>query len=223
MEPKNDNDAFDLAAHFGEIERRQFSPPPPRGVTAVPDIAQLVEPVLGRPSWLVKRGYGTFITMEFGDPVLDVSEPRPTTFEVPGVPVGTMRRRTNLHGDWHLWIYCCAWTLTLGAAKLADSGTSADGITKALRVLDGQALTDVAVDVGDGSTLFSFDLGCDLRTRPAPAGTYTREPIELWKLSYPKGWVCVRTDGTFARTTEGQDPRTYWWQRLDNTFHSRRG
>jgi hypothetical protein len=75
-----------------------------------------------------------------------------------------------VRGQWHLWIYCCEWSLALGPALLARSESSDTAIARALHVLNGQALTTVTVSEVDGSTTFTFDLGCLLSTRPAPQG-----------------------------------------------------
>ena len=44
------------------------------------------QPVLGLPCWGVQCGYGSFLTLEFGQPRLEVVEPRP-------VPSGASEKR----------------------------------------------------------------------------------------------------------------------------------
>ena len=79
-------------------------------------------------------------------------------------------------------------------------------------MLNGQALTSVAVDPADGSSTFAFDLGCVLATHPAPDGAADDEPIEQWMLYQPSGQVLtVRGDGRY-RAQAGDTPAdgTLW-------------
>jgi hypothetical protein len=63
------------------------------------------EPVLGLPSWLVRKGIGSFITLEFGDPTLTIRDPKPWTARTAtGEALSTRRRQTSVHGEWHQWM-----------------------------------------------------------------------------------------------------------------------
>ena len=158
-------------------------------------------PILGRPTWLVQCAYGSFVTMEFGAPALQIAEPRLMRVGIGGAPALAMRRSVSVRGLWHLWIYCCEWSLTLDGSQLAHDESRRIAMDRALRLLNGQALTRVQVDPSDGSTLFEFDLGCTLATNPAPSGTYGDEPITQWKLYDlgPGGKVLeVRDDGLYC-------------------------
>jgi hypothetical protein len=55
-------------------------------VRVVDPIAEILKPVLGRPSWLVQLGYGPFITMEFGEPRVHVSDPVLRKIHIDGAP-----------------------------------------------------------------------------------------------------------------------------------------
>ena len=54
-------------------------------------IKEIIKPLIGHKSWNVKLEVGSFLTMEFGDPI----------------PAPHLKK----HGEWHLWIYCCGWYL----------------------------------------------------------------------------------------------------------------
>lgn len=54
-------------------------------------IADFVMPVPGHLSWLVQRGHGSFVTMDFGSPEVDVREPR----LMPVFIEGAQPRRTS--------------------------------------------------------------------------------------------------------------------------------
>jgi hypothetical protein len=75
-----------------------------------------------------------------------------------------------IDGQWHLWIYCCEWSLTLDGTPLAHNESADLTMRRALRVLNGQKLTAVDIEPTDGRTRLTFDLGCFLLTRPGAAG-----------------------------------------------------
>ena len=104
------------------------------------------------------QGIGSFVTLEFGDPGVEISEPRLRRW-LPreGEPEMFMERSVHVHGEWHLWIYCCLWSLSIEGRELAHCESDYITIARALGVLNRQALATVEADVDGGST-FSFDL-----------------------------------------------------------------
>ena len=73
------------------------------------------EHVYGLPCWNAKSGWGSFLTMEFGLPHLEIREPSPPK---PDWSLRTRRSQARrlvvVHGEWHLWIYCCEWKVHTG-------------------------------------------------------------------------------------------------------------
>ena len=161
------------------------------------EVTKAFAPVLGMPTWQVKQGYGSFVTFEFGEPTLEVH------YKLSKVSIDTKegklelpRRLSVVHGEWHLWIYCCNWTLTHGDHELAHSESDTPTIAKALLVLNGQALTNVEVEKSDARSVFDFDLGCRLTTTPFER---EEEPTEQWSFSYCDGQsLAFFDDGTFT-------------------------
>jgi hypothetical protein len=185
----------------------------PDDVRVMHPIAEFVKPVLGRPTWLVKRGHGSFVTAEFGSPELDVREPRLMPVFIEGAPAQTRQRYSFVGGEWHLWIYCCQWSLMLADVQLAHCESDDVTMHRALHVLNGQALSAVEIEPSDGRTRFSFDLGCTLLTLPAEAGVYDREPIAQWYLYGRSGLVLsVRGDGTYRINDRHQKRDDWSWQ-----------
>lgn len=174
-------------------------------------IADAFAPILGQPSWLVRKGHGSFVTFEFGKPELEVREPHLGSVHIDGVPPKAMQRSTQVHGQWHLWLYCCDWSLSLGEIQIAHNQSDDITLARALHVLNGQAIASVSVDPGNGATRFAFDLGCTLTTTPAMAGTYSGEPVEQWFLHQPSGHaLTVRGDGMYRLelgSTKDEDDR----------------
>src|SRR5689334_12556335 len=77
------------------------------------DTTTVFAPLIGRLVWQVKRGVGSMLTMEFGEPHLRVHEPvEPLYRRSPKVVRLQRRRRVFPKGDWHFWIEYAAWKIT---------------------------------------------------------------------------------------------------------------
>lgn len=130
-------------------------------------------PVYGRPCWNVRHGYGSFLTMEFGEPSLRFREPSEK-----------LRHRLVIpRGQWHLWIYCCNWAIHHDEVALASSDSSTSEIEKAVAFLDGQLLCEISAGAKTGDWKFVFDLKGSLSTSPYD------EISDQWMLFEPDGQV----------------------------------
>ena len=67
------------------------------------EIQTKLQGVLGQKAWGVARGEGSFVTIEFGQPVQPV------------------KANGKVHGQWHLWLYGCAWRLEQGESVVVAS------------------------------------------------------------------------------------------------------
>jgi hypothetical protein len=145
------------------------------------------------PCWNVKPGCGSFLTFEFGQPHLEIDEPREPKNEVsPKVRRWLASRRIYVHGDWHLWIYGCDWFVSQGGKVVADC-TSRRRIQKAADTLDGQKLVAATIIPRGSRSIFEFDLGGRLETKP-----YDRKS-EQWMLFTPSGRVLtLRADRMYS-------------------------
>lgn len=154
---------------------------------------QIFKKVYGKPAWQVHKGYGSFITFEFGKPQLRVSKEvlRPRAGRKwPKYP----KRMVRVHGEWHLWIYCCDWEIRQNDRKIGHSESNDKKIDRACAVLNGQILTKVVVTPHTLQTDFFFDLGGHLRTTP-----YQGKPYEMWNIRCPNGrYFCIRSDGKYT-------------------------
>ena len=144
--------------------------------------------VVGKRAWLVRKGYGSFLTMEFGEPHLEVREPIPGS-----LARGLRRPSVTVRGDWHLWIYCCEWAITENGAQLAHSESEDREIERAAHLLNGLTLRGVDVDQATAKVRFRFELETELAT--APMGP----EYECWMFSAPDGQVfTLRGDATYS-------------------------
>jgi hypothetical protein len=175
------------------------------------------EPLLGLPSWQVVRVHGSIIKMDFGAPTLVVDEPRLRALRIDGAPDRSMRRSAHVRGDWTLTITYCEWSLLLDEALLAHSESSHSTITRALNVLNGQALSSIRVHRSAQATTFGFDLGCVLQVRPASAGSYGDEPVELWTLAQPNDvFLALRSDEQYSQDIGSATPDDSVWTPLSS-------
>ena len=151
-----------------------------------------------RPCWGVRRGQGSFLTFEFGKPRLLIREPIMSSAASGRVRRLLARRNVYVAGEWHLWIYCCEWTVASGSRVIGDSTTNRRA-ERAARFLDGQKLVEVVMPARGARTTFRFDLGGVLETRP-----YDRRS-EQWLLYEPNGYVLIfRADRRCSYTTRGR-------------------
>lgn len=177
-------------------------------------IENAFEPLNDLPCWNVKRGYGSFLTMEFGEPHLKIDELPKTTWSS---PIHGKRRRyphrtVTVRGQWHLWIYCCHWFVMRDGLRIGDSYTDS-GIDRAAAELRGQKLISVTVNHLPGRSILTFDLGARLFTRPYSAIRW-RVP-EQWMLYEPSGRVLsFRADGKYSHHPGNTRPEDEVWLTL---------
>ncbi len=176
-------------------------------------IDNVFRPIYRKPCWQVEQGYGSFLTFEFGEPHLDIQEPRQIRQDASeGAKKYAARRHVYVHGDWHLWVYLCDWRILSHGQVIAHSGASRRVIKKATWELNGQALVQVNVSDGLVSTM-DFDLGGQLVL--IPNTDVYEKTAELWRLFEPSGDVfTLRADKQYCRapgsTAMGDEP----WQAL---------
>jgi hypothetical protein len=122
--------------------------------------------IYGLPTWQVRKGIGSFLTLEFGDPHLRIREPYLSRSKSLAARRLAARRQVTVSGQWHLWIYMCNWTISANGMPLADNEASNATIDRTTQYLDGQKLQSVEVMRKDMKTVFQFDLGGKLATSP---------------------------------------------------------
>jgi hypothetical protein len=161
----------------------------------------------GKPCWHVNPGYGSFLTLEFGEPHLEIREPIVAAKSVSArVRRDLARRAIYIHGEWHLWIYCCNWEVLSGSKCIGDGATRAK-MRRAAEFLDGQALTGFSMSLQDMSCTFKFDLGATLKTWPYD------DDSEQWMLFEPSHMVLsVRADGYYKHTRSDIPENSEEWK-----------
>jgi hypothetical protein len=161
-------------------------------------IEKVVGELYGEPCWNVKPGLGSFLTLEFGKPRLEFREPVITSKGASlRVREHLARRGVQIHGEWHLWIYCCNWEVSSGRKRIGDSSTK-QKVRLAAEFLNGQKLMRFSISTRKADCVFKFDLGATLKTRP-----YDSESVQ-WLLFEPSCKVLsVRADGYYSYVPSG--------------------
>jgi len=163
----------------------------------------------GKVAWNAKKGVGSFITMEFGLPHLVVKEPRTSTKAASKKVLEILARRSVfVHGEWHLWIYCCHWTISSKEVILASDQSANKVMTSAIKFLDGQILKGVQIQASSGSSRFEFDLGGELNTFPGPDAFQKQ-----WMIFTPDEYVlCYGADGKMSYCkSDTKDADMFWF------------
>ena len=111
----------------------------------------------GKPSWNVHKSYSSILYINFGEPKLNVHDPK----TVKGKPT----RFTEICREWVLWIFGCDWKYFREDTLLGCSELPLEDIHRLAHDINGQALANVIFD-NQAKAIFYFDLGGRLGTTP---------------------------------------------------------
>jgi hypothetical protein len=146
------------------------------------------------------------LSMQIGQPHLEIREPYATKARTESVRRMATCRSVHICGEWFLWVTHAYWRVIREGVALASSSSSLRAIKRALCWdLDGQRFVDLQVNPSTGFTRFHFDLQTVLEVR-----RFDRQcEYEIWMLYKPNGWVLsVFGDGTYLHAPgSGRDKR----------------
>jgi hypothetical protein len=156
------------------------------------------QPLIGKLVWSVRRGHGTFLTMEFGEPHLDVVEPTETHANASEeIKRHSTRRHVDLCGDWHFWLQHCHWLVTTLYCKAGSEDFGEEMLTAALQELDGQRLVSVERGEIPSSAILKFDMGGQIVIWPAG---YAEPDDDQWSLhEFQGGIVSFNCEGELIK------------------------
>ena len=89
-------------------------------------INDVFNPILGMKAWGVKIGQGSFLTIEFGNSVINKID-------------------SINHGEWHLWVYMSCWRIEKNGIFFIGSEDSKDKIKKYVQKIEGCHLQSIEV------------------------------------------------------------------------------
>ncbi|HYM79009.1 MAG TPA: hypothetical protein VE377_23750 [Candidatus Dormibacteraeota bacterium] len=129
------------------------------------EIEALFRPLAGQKAWGAKVGWGSFVTIEFGSRRL---------------------QHHHYHGDWHLWLYQCAWTLKSETHEMANSESKRGLMQTAIDNLNDRAVMEISFDQQQMATEFVFKGNLRLRCQPY---TDAQPDEQCWMLFTPEKQV----------------------------------
>jgi hypothetical protein len=142
----------------------------------IQEIQAKIKPVLGQKAWGVSLGHGSFITLNFG---------KVRKFLL------KEKEGENSIGEWHLWVYNCAWRLEKDNDVLAASEDSRSKLEIAIQILEGLAIHSINIFEPAWDATFTFEQNVTLRL----FSLYSEE-YEHWILYMPDEQVFVFGPGT---------------------------
>jgi hypothetical protein len=152
-------------------------------------------PLIGLPCWGVKRGQGSILSLDFGEPHLIVREPYESKSGSPAIRARAARRLVKPVGAWYLFIVCCHWRFFSRNEEQAHDESDHETIDAAAEEIDGQKLIRVNLDVNRHVASFYFDLGGALITWPYEDD----DNDEQWFLRLPGDLALgYRADGRYS-------------------------
>lgn len=110
----------------------------------------ILKQIIGLKPTRVELGHGSFLTFDFGR---DIEEQ---------IKTRSGELRTVSYGEWHLWVYMCAWRIDKHQKPFIGSNDSRELISKKLRALDGKELKKVTILNSAFDTNFTFEDGFEL-------------------------------------------------------------
>ncbi len=143
------------------------------------EVSNRLAGLVGLRAWGAALGIGSFLTLEFGDPLPTLPSARTAN-----------RKSPRQHGAWHLWLYCCAWRIDEPAGIVAASEDARDGLLAAVGRLDGATVVAVNIDSQGCALQIEFDAGLTLTTFAIFSTEY-----EHWFAYLPDGMVVTAGPG----------------------------
>jgi hypothetical protein len=157
-------------------------------------ISEVFMPLIGRPVWNVRRGHGSSLTLESGEPHLSVREPIASASSSAKVQSILRRRRVFVVGDWHFLVLYGEWELSTVSGVLGSRTCPGSPNDECLADLDGQKLLSVGHGRLPSALVLTFDLGAKLEIWPS-----AEIPDDQWSLH---GWdgniAACQSDGTLV-------------------------
>jgi hypothetical protein len=130
----------------------------------IDEVKPKIDSLLGQKAWGACLGAGSFLTLEFGQPLSKVNE--------------------EVHGEWHLRTYNCVWRLEEADKVLTTSEDDRSKIESAIIRLDGLLLQSIDIKPPLWDTVFRFDNQIILKL----FSIYS-EDYEHWVLYTPDGGI----------------------------------
>ena len=146
--------------------------------------SEFLADIYGEYCWNFRKGFGTFLLLDFGQPYLVIREPiRVNRAGSDRRPNSLANRHVTALGEWQLWVQCSGWRLTCAEGSVSWDGPSGD-LDSAMKSISGQKLVGVTLDRAIESTVMTFDLGGEIIV---PFKADQDDGEECWDISRKDG------------------------------------
>jgi hypothetical protein len=153
----------------------------------------ILQPVYGKMAWNVRKGMGSFLTFEVGEPRLQIlREPVPSKGGSSPEQRKQSRRIVKPRGEWHLLISCCDWKYTWNGEEIGTDKSPEQEIVEIAKDLEGMKLESVRTDE-KLQTHFQFEDNRTLTTIPNAQASPQGGKAEQWLFYTPKQKVLIYT------------------------------
>lgn len=143
--------------------------------TDIAEIEAKMQGLLGHKAWGVALGQGSFVTVEFGQ------------------PVPPAKNKGTIHGEWHLWLYGCAWRLEQGERVVAASEDDRSKMEAAIQHIEGQVLLSFELQTPALDAVITFERDIVLRLF-----SNDTEEMDSWMLFTPDKVITVGPAGQWS-------------------------
>lgn len=110
---------------------------------------QLLSQIIGMRITRSKLGYGSFITMDWGNDIVEELKAKH------GI-------EKQVFGEWYLWVYMCAWRLEKNGYPIIGAGDERDTIQSKIPLLTGKKLLKAQVLNNSFDVILNFEKGYSL-------------------------------------------------------------
>jgi hypothetical protein len=128
-------------------------------------LIKVLQYIYGQKAWGVSLGEGSFLTFEFGNPI-------PSDKKV--------------HGEFHVWVYFCAWRIQQLDKIIICSEDKRDNIIESIKCLEDLPLINVKLMYSGFDTVFNFDKDIQLYLFSIYSDEY-----ESWMLYTPNEVISI--------------------------------
>jgi hypothetical protein len=133
----------------------------------IADIHTKLQGIISKKAWGVKRGVGSFVTIEFGQPM------------PPKSPNG------KSYGEWHLWVYGGEWRLEKGEHVAVASEDTQTKIDTEIQCLEGCVLQSFEVMTPALDAVLTFEPDLVLRIFSIYSEETEERGMDSWLLYTP--------------------------------------
>jgi hypothetical protein len=141
------------------------------------EIQNIFQPIIQQFVWGAKQGYGSFLSLEFGNPKTELGAIHKPS-EKGKFPFNEFEHRNvSIKGDYTFFIYMSNWKIYANKIELAYDESERDEIEFALGFINGQKLINIVIDSQKNITELEFDLGGIVKISNE---NYEDEINEMW-------------------------------------------